>query len=305
MWASLGLLPVFQVSIALLTFFLSYVWAVARNHVSPTFPFISDTGAHRPESSFFSQMLNITAILSFFTMYIRYKYVQLKTNFELTSRWQSRVNLATFVFGVIAAFGVSLVANFQDNSELRVVHFIGACLAFALGVVYCILNTVMTYSLEGKLVFRWRVAITCLCVVVGIAMAASWITAYVVWGSNPHTGKDTRRWKPEDNGYTAHICSTVFEWVLSLSFFAFFLTYVRQFDSIDFDITFRPLTIQDTISAEVAANGHVVNDRARSRSYQSFNSGKSPQGDIETGERARLLGATTDFSGSFSETVST
>ncbi|RUS80490.1 hypothetical protein EGW08_011741 [Elysia chlorotica] len=205
MFVSLGLLPVFQVSIATLAFLLSYVWSVRRMDVSPAFPFISDTGASRPESCFFSQMLNMSAFITFFIMYIRFKYVQLKIRLTEEGEvpiWVPRINLVSSLLGVIAAFGVSLVANFQ--------------------------------------------------------------------------------------GYTAHICSTAFEWVLALCFFIFFLTYVREFDSIESEVIFRPLAFQDR-SGSIPARRGLENGRASSRSRQSTNSLYRHE-NVEPGERSSLLG---------------
>ena len=63
-WFNQGMafLPIFLVIWTYLTFTISYVIAVSRGDVDPGFPFISDTGARRPESSVFGQMLNISAV---------------------------------------------------------------------------------------------------------------------------------------------------------------------------------------------------------------------------------------------------
>ncbi|KAK3759709.1 hypothetical protein RRG08_017607 [Elysia crispata] len=288
-WFSLGLLPVFQVSLATLTFILSYVWSVTRNDVSPAFPFISDTGASRPESCFFSQMLNMSAFITFFIMYTRFRYVKLKINLTNDGegpKWLPRVNLVSTIFGIIAAFGVSLVANFQDNSDLYLVHFIGAFLAFGLGVLYSILQTAVSYRLEGLAICRWRLVICVLCVAAGVAMAASWITANILWSSGPHTG-EKQWWKRNDAGYTAHICSTALEWLLALGFFLFFLTYVKEFDTIEPEIIFRPLVLHDRSRGN---SGGLENGREMSRSEQSINS-LYRQENAEPGERTGLLGA--------------
>jgi len=59
----LALLPVLLVIWTYLTFTISYIFAVSRGDVDPGFPYISDTGARRPESSLFGQMLNISAVI--------------------------------------------------------------------------------------------------------------------------------------------------------------------------------------------------------------------------------------------------
>ena len=64
-WFNKGMafLPIFLVIWTYLTFTISYIIAVSRGDVDPGFPYISDTGAFRPESSVFGQMLNISALV--------------------------------------------------------------------------------------------------------------------------------------------------------------------------------------------------------------------------------------------------
>ena len=62
-WFTRGMafLPIFTVAWTYLTFTISYMIAVFRGDVDPGFPYISDTGARRPESSVFGMMLNVSA----------------------------------------------------------------------------------------------------------------------------------------------------------------------------------------------------------------------------------------------------
>lgn len=57
----LAFYPIFVIIWTYLTFSISYIISVARGDVDPGFPYISDTGARKPESCVFGQMLNITA----------------------------------------------------------------------------------------------------------------------------------------------------------------------------------------------------------------------------------------------------
>ena len=59
----MAVLPFSLIVWTYLTFSISYIIAVARGDVDPGLPYISDTGARRPESSVFGQMLNISAVL--------------------------------------------------------------------------------------------------------------------------------------------------------------------------------------------------------------------------------------------------
>ena len=67
-WFNTGMafLPIFFVIWTYLTFSISYIISVQRNDTDAAFPYISDTGARRPESSVFGMMLNISAFLGKF-----------------------------------------------------------------------------------------------------------------------------------------------------------------------------------------------------------------------------------------------
>lgn len=128
----------------------SYVAAVLEGHVSPLFPYISWTGMLPPESCIFSFMLNIGSALSkstcskpfryllpliflvFVVIFIRYKLLRLISNF----RMPKHLNSLTFYMGAISCLGINLVANFQESNVL-VVHMIGAFSTFGFATVYC------------------------------------------------------------------------------------------------------------------------------------------------------------------------
>lgn len=46
--------------------------AVWQGDVDPVFPYISSSGDHRPESCFFSMMLNLCSFLIMLIIYLRY-----------------------------------------------------------------------------------------------------------------------------------------------------------------------------------------------------------------------------------------
>lgn len=64
-WFNTGMasLPIFLVIWTYLTFSISYIISIERNDTDVAFPYISDTGATRPESSVFGMMLNISAFI--------------------------------------------------------------------------------------------------------------------------------------------------------------------------------------------------------------------------------------------------
>ncbi|XP_013385753.1 DNA damage-regulated autophagy modulator protein 2 isoform X2 [Lingula anatina] len=108
------LLPLALFIIMPVTFVVSYVVAVLNNHVYPAFPYISDTGSKAPESCIFGQLLNLCAVLVGLIVYLRFKQLKLLYGRPELSIILMRVNLVAFITGLIAAFGVTMVANFQS-----------------------------------------------------------------------------------------------------------------------------------------------------------------------------------------------
>lgn len=71
-------------------------------------------------------------------MYIRYRQTKLIIELgeiDLSHRW----NKAATWCGVLACFGMSLVANFQETA-VPVMHFLGAVFAFFIGSIYFVLQ---------------------------------------------------------------------------------------------------------------------------------------------------------------------
>ena len=99
-----------------------------------------------PESCIFSQFVNLSAFLFIFTIYIRYKQVEQYYRDHLSSESAKilRLNYLSFVIGLISCLGLTLVANFQEMN-LRAVHLTGAITCFTCGLIYCILQTWVSY----------------------------------------------------------------------------------------------------------------------------------------------------------------
>lgn len=64
-------------------------------------------------------------------------------------------------------------------------------------------------------------------------------------------------WKETDDGYNAHLASTFSEWLMSICFLLFFLTYFREFQKINVIIQVQPK------NAEIFSSGQSHHDEAR------------------------------------------
>lgn len=192
------------------------------------FPYISDTGTHTPESCIFAQSLNIVSFLVVLTVYVRYKQIEQYYRDHLSPE-SSRIMSLNWIglwIGCVSAFGLSIVANFQETNVFRV-HMVGAIMCFGFGVMYAWIQTAMSFKMiplvnsRGVAVFR---------AVLATIMTCTFMTSSVCgpMAFKRFQGSDPTRWRPWDGGWDLHITSTVCEWVSAMSLDVFILTYVRE-----------------------------------------------------------------------------
>ncbi|XP_061173896.1 DNA damage-regulated autophagy modulator protein 2-like [Saccostrea echinata] len=231
----LAYLPLITVIVPCVAFISAYVFAVLRKDVNPYFPYISDTGTRIPESCVFGQLLNISSAIAICTIYVRYKLIQ--SMIQLGDESILRYNKHALVWGALASLGLSLVANFQETS-VEVVHVIGATLVLGCGVIYEFLQTSISYKMypvcNGRRICRIRLVISVISLL-GFIMSA----VFGIISRYQGHPKDRLHWKPSDGGFTAHIISSVSEWITALAFLGFFITYVKDFSKMKLDVVAR------------------------------------------------------------------
>uniref|UniRef100_A0A2D4HHZ6 CWH43-like N-terminal domain-containing protein n=1 Tax=Micrurus lemniscatus lemniscatus TaxID=129467 RepID=A0A2D4HHZ6_MICLE len=213
-----------------------YVIGVVLHHVDPLVPYISDLGTTPPERSLFRIMFCFTSFLGIATMYVRYKQVSALNPEEPK---MLRLNKAGLVIGMISCFGICVVANFQKN-VISVIHAFGASLTFGIGIIYILVQTIISYKMQpqihGKDIFwiRFTILLWCIASLVSITICTFILISLI--GIDYLT---RQRWNPQDKGYTFHIIATVSEWFLLFSFVSFFLTFIRDFQKISLHIEIR------------------------------------------------------------------
>lgn len=217
----------------MVTFVVTYIWAIADHDVSPYFPYISDTGTKPPESCVFSQLLNMAAALCVCTIYVRYKLVAALTgHIEVSVR---RLNKVGFVLGMLSAFGLSLVANFQETN-IEPVHITGAFLVFIIGTVYAFIQSGLSYQMypefNGIKVCRVRMIISVLSL---IGIFVTTVSAGVA-REQKLPGTDKLHWKPNEPGFDAHLVSTIGEWVTAITFLFYFLSFAQDFRKLKLEV---------------------------------------------------------------------
>ncbi|KAG7472533.1 hypothetical protein MATL_G00109880 [Megalops atlanticus] len=258
-WFQHGLciLPVALVVWSSATFIFAYVTAVLLRHVDPLFPFISDTGTVAPERCVFGLMLNISTFLGVATVFVRYKQVQALLGPE--ERQLQRWNLAGLVLGLISAFGMCIIANFQ-KTVIFYVHLTGVILSIVIGVCYILVQTVVSYRMQphihGKAIFWARLVIW---LWTSASLISMLVSSVIMYSSLP--GVDVARkvhWVPGEEGYTAHLVGSISEWSLAFSFLGFFLTYIRDFQKVNLraEAVLESNTLYDSTHYNVRVHVH-------------------------------------------------
>jgi len=236
----MAILPFTLIVWTYITFSFSYILAISRGDVDVFFPYISDTGARKPESSIFGQMLNISACLALLTLYVRYKQVEGYVDDVKIEHTETveKLNKFSMIVAVFVCLGLSIVANFQETSVI-IVHFIGAIMTFGLGTVYELIQAYITHKMHpeinGKGVFVARLVIAILSACFFITCTVSGALVKMV----DRDGKINIHWDPSDPAYYIHLTSTISEWCLAATFLSFFFTFLKEFQFISLHTTTR------------------------------------------------------------------
>lgn len=216
------------------TFIGTYIAAIVQGHVVPAVPYISDAATYSPESCVFGQFINIGCVLLGIVIYIRYRQIQklMYHHIELipsTSKW----NTISIYIGLSSCFGCSIVANFQETN-VRIIHFIGAFTCFGLGTVYFWFQALISYNIHrysGSIqMAHIRLGLSALCTVFFIIVAVTGIISHILF-----KGQDPRKWYPSDGGWKFHVASSVSEWIVSTLFSFYILSFSDEFKLITFD----------------------------------------------------------------------
>lgn len=170
----------------------------------------------------------MSAYLFSFTIYIRYKQIEKYSRevLSLESTKILKINYSTLVIGIISCLGLTVVANFQEIN-LRPIHLSGAIVCFSSGLLYCILQTWMSYKMHPlvntRAVAHYRLVLTCI-------MFCSFVIALVLGpiAISRFHGPDRSRWRPEDGGYFLHMIAAINEWITAFCLNFFLLSYTGE-----------------------------------------------------------------------------
>ena len=216
----------------MLGFICSYSISVGTGKVNALFPYISDTGTTAPASCVFGLMLNISAVCGMVVVYFRHGYIE--QNNSSGSRKIHTINDISMFFGLLSSFGLMIVACFQET-EVHTVHIVGAVLVFVFGVVYCYLQSYLSYAsnevdgMTSKSIIIIRIALT---IVATLSLILMSISPYI----SKEKFKSHLKWKVGEPGYTMHLVSAFSEWIMAVTLLLFFATFYKEFKKMKINI---------------------------------------------------------------------
>ncbi|XP_072034040.1 DNA damage-regulated autophagy modulator protein 1-like [Amphiura filiformis] len=233
MYCGLAWLPLCTAGIGLATILITYMLAVANEHIQPVLPYISDTGIEYPESSVFSLCMDIVAFLLVLTVYVSHQLIgQFSCCYgNLDKRYQilRRVNGVGLIVGIIAAGGLIILANFPEDENLPI-HLMGAFFCFTFGVVYCFLHSWLSFKISPEFVSPW----ICFLRLALATFSALTLALCILFGG-------VLRWNAnEENPQPFYKkISAVFEWTLVVTLDLYFATFAVEFRRLKMTHTFE------------------------------------------------------------------
>uniref|UniRef100_A0A0N4ZQ32 DNA damage-regulated autophagy modulator protein 2 n=1 Tax=Parastrongyloides trichosuri TaxID=131310 RepID=A0A0N4ZQ32_PARTI len=229
------LIPLFSLIFSFLAFALGYIIAVTEGHVHAVWPYISDTGTLLPESSIFGQLLNLSALFLALSIYLRHRQiVEFYWHKHHVEGYWRFFSLILLIIGYTSSLGVSIVANFQQHKSTMYVHYSGALLAFGGGLIYAWGQTIFSYIMSPKLV--WKVVSHFRCLLTTIATLTFFtmiLFGCILGKSKDKTTKQLDgyhlvHWTPDMPNFKEHTIGTCSEWILAICFQFYILSFAIE-----------------------------------------------------------------------------
>lgn len=175
-------------------------------------------------------MLSLSVAL---TIYTRYRQIYHVTeHHEVLKDLIGRLNKKALYIGLASCYGISIVANFQETN-VRIMHYVGAFTAFGMGTLYFGLQSVISYRLEPFITLKkavFRMILSGFCCIFFVIVAVCGIISHILF-----EGTDPRHWYPSDGGWRFHVASSISEWIVATIFSFYILTFTDEFRYIRFD----------------------------------------------------------------------
>uniref|UniRef100_F6T7V5 DNA damage regulated autophagy modulator 1 n=1 Tax=Equus caballus TaxID=9796 RepID=F6T7V5_HORSE len=119
----------------------------------------------------------------------------------------------------------------HQELAVPVVHDGGALLAFVCGVVYTLLQSIISY----KSCPQWNSLSTCHVRLAISAISCAAVIPMIACASLISITK--LEWNPKEKDYVYHVVSAICEWTVAFGFIFYFLTFVQDFQSVTLRIS--------------------------------------------------------------------
>ena len=136
-------------------------------------------------------------------------------------------------------------------------HDVGAVLLFVGGMFYCVIQTIITYSMfriehNSLCMFIARLACSFLLL---IGVPTFLITSVFAYDEFARSGtpRSVAQWRPEDAGYSLHVLSNLAEWLCVWCFGIFVLSFCGEFQRVSFAVQCTPKSSGSGKSADLAS----------------------------------------------------
>ncbi|KAK3737379.1 hypothetical protein QZH41_011517 [Actinostola sp. cb2023] len=123
-----------------------------------------------------------------------------------------------------------------SNEQVKSVHLIGAAMVLFCGIIYCWIQTIISYKMKlcgvnSACLFNTRATFTIAVSVFGVACVVFKGIAEKSWIKVAHN-KTTGDWNPHDAGFVPHVIGNATEWLTAIMMLIFILTFLGEFKSI-------------------------------------------------------------------------
>ncbi|XP_060526155.1 DNA damage-regulated autophagy modulator protein 2-like [Cylas formicarius] len=233
-WKSWIALPTLLGALWFLTLIVCFAWSKSYAHVGPGFPYISDIGAHPPESCLFSLMCNMMTLLVGVIVYIRYRLVRFVCDRATFEEKPTTVKMSkiSVVAGFLAVAFLLIYSNFQ-KIYMPVAQAMGTLGAIICLLVYQWSDSVVSLhvypAVGSKRMIPVRFGIAFLCSITFILALTYSLMTYLNFGLI-----DWRHWSKYSSEYASHLVAAVAEWITSILAVSYFISFAQEFKHLEF-----------------------------------------------------------------------
>ncbi|KAG8289062.1 photoreceptor cell maintenance [Homalodisca vitripennis] len=208
-----------------------FLLALKYKHVALIIPYISDTGDRPPESCVFAMFVSICSVVLGLSIFIRHLQINQHLSDEKTDRIRGLWNNVSSGFGGASAFGLLLVANFQEDNDYPV-HYTGAAMCIWGGSIYFVFQTFISYLMREHLTSVYllygRVVLASFAVLFNMIGLVSTVAAIQHAPQGMPQNTTVSDWSPTDSYWLVHVLSVTSEWSLAFLLSVIVLTFVPE-----------------------------------------------------------------------------